>query len=301
MAVIDWKPTDTGAFGKIMESALSASKEASLKLDLSDFGSSNFVSPQDYFGSKEADSIMQAQQGMWDKYNALQEQADKDRESYFNDRKSWLDEKERLITNMENYVNSGSTGKSTQIDYNQDYFKSSAPTIIKEALSAGIDPNMFLALAYNESKFNPDSQNDYYGGLFAINKSQHKNWNDSTYNTKEAIKLYNQNKEYFTKAGLGWNAGIAYLAHQQGLGGAKALLQYGDLPVAEALQKTKEWRDKSIDWIKEHVVKINGGNVNGTAKEFADLWIGKTNSIAEQFREREKQTGSWEKYLKGNI
>lgn len=304
MAQLHWQ-TQESPFKGIMETALTAAKQASPSIDTAfRFGSDKFVTPDEYFNGDYADKAIQAQQGMWDKYNALQEQSNQDREKYFNNRSSWLDEKERLIGLMEqnsNTNNYGSTGTVKQIDYSKDYFKSSAPTIIKEAINAGIDPNTLFALAYNESKFNPQAQNNYYGGLFAINKSQHKDWGDLTYNTKEAIKIYNQNKDYFKKAGLDWNAGTAYLAHQQGLGGAKALLQNGDLPVAEALQKTKQWSNKSLDWIKEHIVKANGGNVNGTAREFANLWIGKTNGIIEQFKSREKQFGSWEQYLKGNI
>lgn len=133
MTMIDWKPIDSGGFGQIMQSALEASKTQNPIIDITKgFGQSNYVTPEDYYSEKYADRVMQAQQGLWDKHNAL-----KDKKNFFNQRQSWLNEKEGLLNNN----SSGSTS-----DEDKDHYRE---VIFNEFKNQGLSDNQALGLLMN--------------------------------------------------------------------------------------------------------------------------------------------------------
>lgn len=169
--------------------------------------------------------------------------------------------------------------------YGANYNKH-ATMITRLAQENGIDPNSLLAFANIESGFNENAQNEVYGGLFQINKSDHKNWRNPEYNTKEAIKLWKANEKYYKRqfgANAVWDAGTAYLYHQQGMGGATALLKNKNMNVVDALMTNSYWRGKGRAYVARMVAK-NGGNANMTAGQFAGMWINRGNALADGYR-----------------
>lgn len=189
----------------------------------------------------------------------------------------------------------GNHTMKANVKYDQKYFNQYAPMIVSKAQKAGINPADLLALTYIESKFNPSASSKNYGGLTQIDKKLHKNWDNPEYNIDEAIKLHKANQQFFKQNGINdWNAGYAYLAHQQGMGGAIALIKNPHITAAEALQKTKQWGNKSIDWIDKNIVEANGGRVGMNSKAFMNLWTGKSNAYARHFDYLGKnQYGGW--------
>lgn len=122
-----------------------------------------------------------------------------------------------------------------------------------------------------ESSGNPEAKNpnSSAGGLFQqidSNAAQYgvKNKFDPVQSTEGAAKFAADNKRTLTKAlGREPTGGELYLAHQQGPGGAVKLLSN---PSA-----------KAVDVVGADAVRLNGGNENMTAGEFANIWISKFN------------------------
>lgn len=133
-------------------------------------------------------------------------------------------------------------------------------------------PSGFLEkTAYIESRGNPKAKNpnSSAGGLFQQIDSNAKEWGvkdrfDPVQSTEGAAKFAASNAKYLRGIlGREPTGGELYLAHQQGPGGAAKLLSN---PNALA-----------VDIVGEKAVKLNGGNVNMTAGEFANIWISKFN------------------------
>lgn len=268
---IDWKPIDN-QFGTVMESALSQAKQlAQRQLNLSNGFGGRYYTPEEYYSNKinritKTEPIVQ----------------------------------ESPVSSIASSVTETALSTPLKAKHSALYgenFNKYAPTIIKEAQAQNIDPNALLTMTYIESKFDPNTSNSKYGGLHQINKAQHANWADPEYNTKEAVKLYKANEAYAKKNGIPFDAGTAYLYHQQGIGGATALLKNPNLSAAEALKKTPQWKNKDISWINKNVIESNGGKAGMSAGEFANLWRSKATNVYNSVRAREAQLGSWANYL----
>lgn len=145
---------------------------------------------------------------------------------------------------------------------------------------AGLPSGYLEKTASIESGGNPDAVSPTGAtGLFQFTKgtakdvglTDRKNPVDST---KSAVRLAVTNKNGLIKAlGREPTGGELYLAHQQGLGGASALLKNSNANVIDALLPAYNGnKDKA-----EQAIKVNGGNVNMTAGEFANIWISKYN------------------------
>jgi hypothetical protein len=148
MATIDWKPIDNGGMGQIMQSALDASKSNSIDIDITKgFGQNKFVTPEEYYSDAYADKAMQAQQGMWDKYNALKEQSMQDKENFFNQRQAWLDEKEGLINSTygQNTMTNSSSSAPTN-DADKNHYRE---VMFNEFKKHGLSDNQALGLLMN--------------------------------------------------------------------------------------------------------------------------------------------------------
>ena len=63
-----------------------------------------------------------------------------------------------------------------------------------------------------------------------------------------------------------------YIAHQQGLGGALALMRNPDMPAAHALVAGGAY--KSLDTARI-AIRANGGNPDAPAQAFVNMWTGK--------------------------
>lgn len=157
----------------------------------------------------------------------------------------------------------------------------STATPIGEAL--GIDfttlevenglPQGFLErTAFLESRGNPNAKNpkSSAGGLFQQTDGNAKDYGvkdrfDPVQSTDGAVDFAVDNMRILTRAlGRKPTAAELYLAHQQGGEGARRLLSNPNA--------------KAVDIVGEDAVRLNGGNVNMTASEFASLWLDKFNN-----------------------
>lgn len=138
----------------------------------------------------------------------------------------------------------------------------------KEA-ELGLPPGYLQRTAAIESSGNPNAQNpnSSAGGLFQFIDSTAKQYGltnkmDPVASTEAAARLAADNKAVLSRAlGREPTAGELYLAHQQGGGGATKLLAN---PNARA-----------VDVVGADAVRLNGGNPNMTAAEFASRWVSK--------------------------
>lgn len=141
---------------------------------------------------------------------------------------------------------------------------------------AGLPAGFLNKMAMIESGGNPDAQNDSSsaGGLFQqidANAAEYgvANRFDPVQSTEGAVRFAVANKNYLTGIlGREPTGGELYLAHQQGPGGAAKLLANPD-----AL---------AVDIVGMDAIKLNGGNANMTAGEFANIWISKYNGSRGQ-------------------
>jgi hypothetical protein len=147
--------------------------------------------------------------------------------------------------------------------------------IIEEANKVGVDPQAMLSIAHIESKLNPNAKNprSSASGLFQfINSTGRqyglKNAFDPRQNANAAARLMKDNERALTKTlGRKPNTGELYLAHQQGLGGARKILSRPNA--------------KAANVVGNEAFRLNiprGSNPNMTASEFANLWSKKASN-----------------------
>lgn len=135
----------------------------------------------------------------------------------------------------------------------------------------GLPTGFLERTAFLESTGDPNAQNpeSSAGGLFQQIDSNAKAYGvrnrfDPVQSTQGAVDFAVENVRTLTKAlGRPPSGAELYLAHQQGGAGARRLLTNQD-----AL---------AVDIVGEDAVRLNGGNVNMTAGEFANIWISKFN------------------------
>lgn len=136
----------------------------------------------------------------------------------------------------------------------------------------GLPQGYLERTAYIESKGDPNAKNpnSSAGGLFQFIDSTAKAYGvknkfDPVQATDGAVDVAVDNMRILTKAlGRKPTAAELYLAHQQGGTGAKRLLVD---PTA-----------KAADIVGADAVRLNGGDENMTAGEFANLWLDKFNN-----------------------
>lgn len=177
-----------------------------------------------------------------------------------------------------------------KFQYNVAGYNKYRDMIVREAKANGIDPVAALAIASIESQFNAGIKNptSSYAGLFQINSNDHAQWANPEYNTRYAMQLAKQNKRYLEKHGIEWNAGTMYFAHQQGMGGAKALWKNPEMKAVDALmtldyyRKHKKGYAYGLQLAKDAITK-NGGNLNMLAKDFTKKWVDKATNAYNGF------------------
>lgn len=139
---------------------------------------------------------------------------------------------------------------------------------------AGLPSGFLNTMAIIESGGDPSAQNDSSsaGGLFQqidSNAAQYGVTNrlDPVQSTEGAVAFAQDNTAYLaSRIGREPTGAELYLAHQQGPGGAAALLSNPD--------------KLAVDIVGADAVKLNGGSLDMTAQEFANIWINKYNKIA---------------------
>lgn len=291
---IEWKPIE-GGFSSVMETALAQSKQlAPQQIDITQGFGGRFVTPEEYYTTKNNAVLSALDIEPTEQTSALGALAENKQNVL--SRSTQEVSPSSVASSISNVV-AGTPNKGKYSALYGENFNKYAPLIIKEAQAQGVDPNTLLSMTYIESKFDPNAANNAYGGLHQISKAQHSKWADPEYNTREALKLYKANEAYARKQGITFDVGNAYLFHQQGLGGATALLKNPNLSAAEALKKTSQWKNKDVSWINKNVIEANGGKAGMSATEFANLWRNKANEVYANVRGREAQLGGWAKYL----
>lgn len=291
---IEWKPIE-GGFGSVMETALAQAKQlAPQQIDITQGFGGRFVTPEEYYTAKNNAALSALDIEPTEQTSALSALAANKQDVL--SRPTQEVSPSSVASSISNVV-AGTPNKGKYSALYGDNFNKYAPMIVREAQAQGVDPNTLLSMTYIESKFDPNAANSAYGGLHQISKSQHSKWADPEYNTREALKLYKANEAYARKQGITFDAGNAYLFHQQGLGGATALLKNPNLSAAEALKKTSQWKNKDVSWINKNVIEANGGRAGMSATEFANLWRNKANEVYANVRGREAQLGGWANYL----
>ena len=291
---IEWKPIE-GGFGSVMETALAQAKQlAPQQIDITQGFGGRFVTPEEYYTAKNNAALSALDIEPIEQMSALSALAANKQDVL--SRPTQEVSPSSVASSISNVV-AGTPNKGKYSALYGENFNKYAPMIVKEAQAQGVDPNTLLSMTYIESKFDPNAANSAYGGLHQISKSQHSKWADPEYNTREALKLYKANEAYARKQGITFDVGNAYLFHQQGLGGATALLKNPNLSAAEALKKTSQWKNKDVSWINKNVIEANGGRAGMSATEFANLWRNKANEVYANVRGREAQLGGWANYL----
>lgn len=146
----------------------------------------------------------------------------------------------------------------------------------------GLPQGFLERTAFLESKGNPSAKNpnSSAGGLFQQTDGNAKDYGvtdrfDPVQSTDGAVDFAVDNMRILTKAlGREPTGAELYLAHQQGGAGARALLSNGNANVVDALTPIyKGNRERAAE-----AVRLNGGNVNMSANEFASLWLDKFNN-----------------------
>lgn len=148
-----------------------------------------------------------------------------------------------------------------------------ADIVARAAAERGENVDTALRIAQIESELNPRAQNrrSSAGGLFQFIDDTWREFGggdkyDPALNARNGVRLLARNREGLSEA-LGRPAAEweLYLAHQQGLGGARELLRDPSRPAIDALRAAGV-RNPS------RALTLNGGRADMTAGEFAAKW-----------------------------
>jgi hypothetical protein len=146
----------------------------------------------------------------------------------------------------------------------------------------GVSANNFLLTMANiESTFNPTATNAAgYQGLYQFSSSnamgEFRIGNpdpsirlDPTWSAAAAAQFGLNNAAYLNSKGVSVTAESLYLAHQQGVSGAVALLQN---PNSKASDVLTNLNPKLSTADAEKRIVQNGGNANMTSSDFVNMW-----------------------------
>jgi hypothetical protein len=142
-----------------------------------------------------------------------------------------------------------------------------ADIITQAATRHGVDPSALARVAQLESSMDPRAQNpnSSAGGLFQFIDRTARQYglqdrNDPVQASDAAARLMSDNQRFLTsRLGRPPTPAELYLAHQQGAGGAAALLSNPNAPASQV--------------VGPDAVRLNGGHDGMTAGEFAGLWL----------------------------
>lgn len=151
--------------------------------------------------------------------------------------------------------------------------KAQAPKAIQAKINMyakmyGEDPDGLMAIAQQESDFNPNavSPSGEHIGIFQIGGDFAKDFGvtdptDIDQNIVGAIRGIRAARQALTPIlGREPTYGEIYVAHQQGIGGAKALFSNPNAPAGSLVPSPKN-------------ISQNFGNPNAPAKQFTDFWV----------------------------
>ena len=161
--------------------------------------------------------------------------------------------------------------------------KDELTTIIEAAAERhNVPADALLAIANLESTGDTNAKNprSSASGLFQFVDSTAAEYgltgskrNDPEAQANAAARMMATNSRSLTRVlGREPDAGELYLAHQQGLGGATALIRGGDGLAVDALARVYGSRAKA-----EAAIRLNGGDLSMSASAFAGKWISRAN------------------------
>lgn len=159
----------------------------------------------------------------------------------------------------------------------------------KTAASYGISPQEFVTLARIESGFNPLARNGQHAGMFQFSPSTGEQYGlsamgrfDPSASADAAARLWTDNSRALQpilgRPAMGWEA---YVAHQQGIGGALALFGNPNMNAAAALNTLPYYADRP--GLANLAITGNGGRLDMTSTEFLDLWKQKFAAMGGSF------------------
>lgn len=159
--------------------------------------------------------------------------------------------------------------------------------IVDEAAARhGVPSDALMAIANLESSGNigADNPRSSASGLFQFVDSTAREYgltgskrNDPAAQADAAARMMATNARSLSRTlGREPNAGELYLAHQQGLGGASALLRNPNRPAIDVLADVYGSREKA-----QNAIRQNGGQAGQSAGQFANRWIDKANRTAQ--------------------
>ena len=159
--------------------------------------------------------------------------------------------------------------------------------IAEEARKAGIDPSIMLAMAHIETGGSFDERAKNPGssasGLFQFMKGTRGRYGldgntvfDARKNAAAGARMLNENRAFFRKRfGREPSAGELYLMHQQGAGGASALLSNPNALAIDVLTRAHNGNRR----LAAEIIRKNGGQIDMTAGQFSSRWINKGDSL----------------------
>ena len=166
-----------------------------------------------------------------------------------------------------------------KLNANQQY-------LYRLAKQAGEDPAKWLALYQIESRSGRNMRNPSGAtGHFQIMRQLFKDYGVTEAGAMDletsfhAVRKHHARGSASLKKMLGRDltAGEYYLGHQQGWGGAKALLSHADMNVVDALSTIMSRRRATAQVVQ------NRGKTHMTARRFASMWISKANKLQQKY------------------
>lgn len=154
------------------------------------------------------------------------------------------------------------------------------------AKKSGEDPAKWLALYEIESRSGRNMRNPSGAtGHFQIMRQLFKDYGVTEAGAMDldtsfhAVRKHHARGSASLKKMLGRDltAGEYYLGHQQGWGGAKALLSHADMNVVDALSTIMSRRRATAQVVQ------NRGKTHMTARRFASMWISKANKLQQKY------------------
>ena len=154
------------------------------------------------------------------------------------------------------------------------------------AKKSGEDPAKWLALYEIESRSGRNMRNPSGAtGHFQIMRQLFKDYGVTEAGAMDldtsfhAVRKHHARGSASLKKMLGRDltAGEYYLGHQQGWGGAKALLSHADMNVVDALSTIMSRQRATAQVVQ------NGGKTHMTARRFASMWISKANKLQQKY------------------
>jgi hypothetical protein len=160
-----------------------------------------------------------------------------------------------------------------------------ARIITAAAARHGVAPEALMAIANIESSGNirADNPRSSASGLFQFVDTTAREYgltgakrNDPVAQADAAAKMMATNSRSLARSlGRQPSPGELYLAHQQGLGGATALLSNPGRSAVDVLTGVYGNRDRAVQ-----AVTLNGGKVGQSAGDFANRWVSKGTQTA---------------------